>query len=231
MPHIYASNEDDAFLAQGFDAARDSLFQIDLWRRRGLGQLAEVFGPAYVEQDRATRLFLYQGDMQKEWQSYSSDAQRIAERLVLNPGGGVIHSGASHLAVTLAEQVGMPTTMTLMALGAMPAEHPLSIGMHAARYIRWSSGWKRFFIDEWECLRERSPDAAQRNPGTFVARRACPYFGLRTASYQVCLNQREPCAFDGAAMLERRGQRGHCAVQGFSSPIVRSEIAIKLRSA
>jgi len=27
------------------------------WRRRGLGQLAEVFGPAFVEQDKATRLF------------------------------------------------------------------------------------------------------------------------------------------------------------------------------
>ena len=31
---------------QGFQAARDRLFQIDLWRRRGLGRLAEVFGPA-----------------------------------------------------------------------------------------------------------------------------------------------------------------------------------------
>ena len=29
----------------------------------------QVFGPAYVEQDRATRLFLYRGDMQREWQS------------------------------------------------------------------------------------------------------------------------------------------------------------------
>lgn len=63
-----------------------------------------------------------------------------AERPVLYLGGGVIHSGASHLAVTLAEQVGMPTTMTLMALGAMPADHPLSIGMlgmHAARYTNY----------------------------------------------------------------------------------------------
>ncbi|MFP5407330.1 MAG: penicillin acylase family protein, partial [Gammaproteobacteria bacterium] len=80
VPHIYAGSEDDAFLAQGFNAARDRLFQIDLWRRRGLGQLAEVFGPAFVEQDRATRLFLFRGDMQKEWQSYSPDAQRIATR-------------------------------------------------------------------------------------------------------------------------------------------------------
>ena len=82
VPHIYAKSEDDGFFAQGFNAARDRLFQIDLWRRRGLGQLSEVFGPAYVEQDRATRLFLYRGDMQVEWNHYRPDAQRIATRFV-----------------------------------------------------------------------------------------------------------------------------------------------------
>ena len=78
VPHIYAKNEPDLFFAQGFNAARDRLFQIDLWRRRGLGQLSEVFGPAYIEQDKATRLFLYRGDMQREWAAYSSDSAEIA---------------------------------------------------------------------------------------------------------------------------------------------------------
>ena len=72
VPHIYAKNEADLFFAQGFYVARLRLFQIDLWRRRGLGQLAEVFGPAYVEQDKATRLFLYRGDMKKEWERLRS---------------------------------------------------------------------------------------------------------------------------------------------------------------
>ncbi|RKT85719.1 penicillin amidase [Saccharopolyspora antimicrobica] len=80
VPHIYARNEDDVFLAQGFNAARERLFQIDLWRRRGLGKLAEVLGPDHVPQDRATRLFLYRGDMDVEWARYSEDAQRIATR-------------------------------------------------------------------------------------------------------------------------------------------------------
>src|SRR5260370_42672453 len=63
VPHIYAKNEADLFFAQGFNAARDRLFQIDLWRRRGRGQLSEAFGPAYIEQARATRVFLYRGHM------------------------------------------------------------------------------------------------------------------------------------------------------------------------
>ncbi|RYF04243.1 MAG: penicillin acylase family protein, partial [Oxalobacteraceae bacterium] len=78
VPHIYARSQDDAIFAQGFNAARDRLFQIDLWRRRGLGQLAEVMGPAYVAQDEATRLFLYRGDMQREWKSYGNNAEPMA---------------------------------------------------------------------------------------------------------------------------------------------------------
>ena len=60
-----------------------------------------------------------------------------SRRPILYLGGGVIHSGGSALARQLAERASLPTTMTLMALGAVPADHPLSLGMlgmHAARY-------------------------------------------------------------------------------------------------
>ncbi|KAA9002622.1 acetolactate synthase large subunit [Affinibrenneria salicis] len=59
-----------------------------------------------------------------------------AQRPVLYLGGGIISAGAHRQAVELAERAMLPTTMTLMALGAMPADHPLSLGMlgmHAAR--------------------------------------------------------------------------------------------------
>lgn len=74
IPHIFANSTQDVFLAQGFNAARDRLFQIDLSHRRGLGTLSEVFGERYVEQDRAARLFLYRGDIDAEWASYGPDA-------------------------------------------------------------------------------------------------------------------------------------------------------------
>ncbi len=79
VPHIYAATHYDAFFVQGFNAARDRLWQIDLWRRRGLGELSAVLGEGYVEQDKAARLFLYRGDMYREWLAYGSDAKRIAE--------------------------------------------------------------------------------------------------------------------------------------------------------
>ena len=60
-----------------------------------------------------------------------------ARRPLLYLGGGVVHSGAAAIAVDLAEKANLPTVMTLMALGAMPVDHPLSLGMlgmHGARY-------------------------------------------------------------------------------------------------
>ncbi len=79
VPHIFALEHYDAFFVQGFNAARDRLWQIDLWRRRGLGELSPVLGDAYLEQDKAARLFLYRGDMYAEWLAYGNDAKKIAE--------------------------------------------------------------------------------------------------------------------------------------------------------
>jgi penicillin amidase len=82
VPHVYASSADDAFFAQGFNAARDRLWQIDLWRRRGLGLLSEAFGPSFVEKDRASRLFLYREEMRREWLAYGSDTKRVVTAFV-----------------------------------------------------------------------------------------------------------------------------------------------------
>ena len=79
VPHIYANDHYDVFFVQGFNAARDRLWQIDLWKRRGLGQLAEILGERHVAQDKAARLFVYRGDMYAEWLAYGNDAKRITE--------------------------------------------------------------------------------------------------------------------------------------------------------
>jgi penicillin amidase len=76
IPHIYAASEAGAFFAQGWNAARDRLWQIDLWRKRGLGLMAGDLGAAYVERDRAARLLLYRGDMAAEWANYGKQAER-----------------------------------------------------------------------------------------------------------------------------------------------------------
>ncbi|MBI3769232.1 MAG: acetolactate synthase large subunit [Deltaproteobacteria bacterium] len=59
-----------------------------------------------------------------------------ARRPVLLIGAGVIAAGASDLVRRLAERGSIPVAATLLGLGAMPAHHPLflgMVGMHAAR--------------------------------------------------------------------------------------------------
>jgi penicillin amidase len=82
VPHIYASTPHDAFFAQGWNAARDRLWQMDLWRRSGLGELAAVLGDSYADQDRAIRLFVYRGNIDEEWAAYGQDVKRDAEGFV-----------------------------------------------------------------------------------------------------------------------------------------------------
>ena len=81
IPHIYAQDLHDVFFARGFNAARDRLWQLDLWRR-GEGLLSEAFGADFVEKDRAARLFLYRGNMHAEWLAYDSDTKRIVTSFV-----------------------------------------------------------------------------------------------------------------------------------------------------
>ncbi len=76
IPHIRARTRHDVFFVQGWQAARDRLWQLDIWRKRGLGMLAEDYGPGFVAQDRASRLFLYRGDMEREWAAYGTDEAR-----------------------------------------------------------------------------------------------------------------------------------------------------------
>jgi len=52
-----------------------------------------------------------------------------AQRPVIMAGGGVIASGAAHELTALAEMLLAPTATSLMGKGAIPSDHPLSLGL------------------------------------------------------------------------------------------------------
>lgn len=58
-----------------------------------------------------------------------ASALRNAKRPLLCAGGGVILSGAQEALRLFCEQAGVPVVTTLMGLGALPAGHPLHLGM------------------------------------------------------------------------------------------------------
>ncbi|MBU2062445.1 MAG: penicillin acylase family protein [Bacteroidetes bacterium] len=52
IPHIYASNSNDAMVALGYVHAQDRLWQMELMRRIVPGRLSEIFGDVALENDR-----------------------------------------------------------------------------------------------------------------------------------------------------------------------------------
>lgn len=52
-----------------------------------------------------------------------------ARRPILYLGGGGVHAAAADLARAVVERQDLPSVMTLMALGTLPHDHPLSLGM------------------------------------------------------------------------------------------------------
>ena len=70
ISHIYAETEHDLFFAQGYSAARDRLFQFEIWRAQATGTTAEILGPRMIERDQGTRLFKFRGSMADELSHY-----------------------------------------------------------------------------------------------------------------------------------------------------------------
>jgi len=55
VPHIFAENNDDLFFAQGYITARERMFQMDMTRLAGRGELSTLFGEITVSLDKLTK--------------------------------------------------------------------------------------------------------------------------------------------------------------------------------
>ena len=82
ISHIYAKTEHDLFFAQGYSAARDRLFQFEIWRAQATGTTAAILGPRAIQRDHGTRLFQFRGDMTEEMQHYHPNGVAIISAFV-----------------------------------------------------------------------------------------------------------------------------------------------------
>ncbi len=82
ISHIYAKNEADLFFAQGYNVARDRLFQLELWRRQATGTVAEMLGRKELKRDMGARLFMFRGDLKQELNWYHPHGEAIVTAFV-----------------------------------------------------------------------------------------------------------------------------------------------------
>lgn len=82
VSHIYAQNQADLFFAQGYNAARDRLFQFEIWRRKATGTLSEIMGEKALAHDKGARLLRFRGDLEAELAHYHDDSKEIITSFV-----------------------------------------------------------------------------------------------------------------------------------------------------
>jgi penicillin amidase len=117
VPHIRASNQRDAFLAQGYVHAQDRLFQMELNLRRGLGRSAEWLGTSAAEMDVLCRRLGMEEACRRDHAALGDEARDMLDAYVAGVNA-FIDSGA-------------PLPVEYGLLGATPlrweAWHPIAV--------------------------------------------------------------------------------------------------------
>ena len=120
--HIYAKNEHDLFFAQGFCAARDRLFQFELWRMQATGTAAEVFGERELKRDIGVRRFKYRGNLTQELNHYHPNGEKIIRAFT----DGV----NAYIAQALQEPAKLPLEFKLLGILPKPWTPEVVVSRH-----------------------------------------------------------------------------------------------------
>ncbi len=81
----------------------------------------------------------YRPDLSPEMDEYEKALELIhnSKRPVILAGHGIMMSGASREVMELAERANIPVALTLLGIGAIPASHPLNLGMMGMHGEAW----------------------------------------------------------------------------------------------
>jgi penicillin amidase len=79
IPHIYADEARDLFLAQGYVHAQDRFYQMDFWRHITAGNLAELYGGGQITTTRFLRALGWQRVAALEYDQLDPDSRAIME--------------------------------------------------------------------------------------------------------------------------------------------------------
>ena len=82
IPHLFADNDNDLFFAQGYITARERMFQMEITRLAGRGELSTLFGEATIEKDRFLKTVGFHHLAKIGYRSMSTEARQIIDAYV-----------------------------------------------------------------------------------------------------------------------------------------------------
>ncbi|MBN1415771.1 MAG: penicillin acylase family protein [Bacteroidales bacterium] len=137
IPHIYAENEHDLYVAVGYIMAQERLWQIDFLRRVTQGRLSEIFGNSFVDTDYLLRLLRYQAKSEKIIEQ--TDPKVISALQAFSDGiNQYIEYNSKRL----------PFEFTLLGYKPEPWEPVHSLNLIG--YMAWDlkAGWSEIILEE-----------------------------------------------------------------------------------
>jgi penicillin amidase len=79
IPHIYAANVHDLFMAQGYLHAQDRFYQMDFWRHQTSGRLAELYGDGIVGTDKFLRTVGWHALAEQEYAQANAESRTLLD--------------------------------------------------------------------------------------------------------------------------------------------------------
>jgi penicillin amidase len=133
IPNIYASDEHDLFMAQGYVTAQDRFWQMDFWRHVGAGRLAEMFGASQVDTDKFIRTMGWERVAQQELEQMDPDTLTILQAYA----DGVNAYLADHTGTALSVEYGI---LKLLSPSYQPAPWAPINTLTWAKAMAWDLG-------------------------------------------------------------------------------------------
>jgi penicillin amidase len=137
VPHIYAQNANDLYMATGYLLAQDRMWQMDLVRRITLGRLSEIFGEDFIDTDMLLRGLRFSEKSEKIL-AVTDENQLAAINAFCEGINQYIKSSCKRL----------PVEFTLLGYKPEPWE-PLHT-VNLIGYMAWDlkAGWSELVLDE-----------------------------------------------------------------------------------
>ncbi len=195
IPTIQGASRRDVAFGTGFAHAQDRFFQMDLMRRQSAGELAEVFGPAVLPMDRASRALRLRALADRVWASSPPETREVLEAYAAGANAGLADLGAKpfeYLMMRADPQPWRPQD-TFLVLFAMFSQLQEEEGFHesAASQLQDSTSAPLFeFLNpqgtEWDTPMEGEPIPAPPVPGAEVCdlRKTPPQAALSAPSFR-----------------------------------------------
>ena len=124
-----------------------------------------------------------------------------AKRPLIIAGGGVNYSGASKELIAFAERYNIPVVSTLLSLGVMPINHPLSLGM-GGMHGSYASNMALTQCDFMINFGSRFADRLTGNPATFAKKAVVAHVDIDPAEIGKVVKTQIPIVGDAKCTLQ-----------------------------